>query len=188
MEESNHIDGPILKIENRIWCPVWTLARNEIKMRNYLVSHGIPHYLPLRRVIKKNSATNAYGKRYNYDKPAYLPMFPGYIFAALETEEKRAIGYDRSVIRVLNRPPELESLLIDELNLIRKIEQEAETHELILKPELQEGTPCLLHGRFEGWRGVVKKRKNKFEVIITLTEVNYTATIVYELMDIEAIQ
>lgn len=188
MEKSAITDEPILKINDRIWYPVWTLARNEIKMKNYFASRSIPHYLPLRRVLKKNSVVNAYGKRYDYTKPLYIPMFPGYIFAALETEEKKALGYERSVIQVLDRQPDLEALLIDELNLIKQIEREAESHELVIKPEIQEGTLCLLHGKFEGWRGIVKKRKNKFEVIIALLEVNFTATIVYDIMETEPIQ
>ncbi len=187
MEKSITADDLILKLSDRIWYPVWTLARNEIKMKKYFASRNIPHYLPLHRTVKKNSVVNAYGKRYDYTKPLYIPMFPGYIFAALETEEKKALGYERSVIQVLDRQPDLEALLIDELNLIKKIEREAEGHELVIKPEIQEGTLCLLHGEFEGWRGIIKKRKNKFEVIIALREVNFTATIIYDLMDVEAL-
>lgn len=188
IEKSITMDETILKISDRIWYPIRTLARNEVKMKKFFTSRNIPHYLPQCRLLKKNSVVNAYGKRYDYTKPLYMPMFPGYIFAALDPEEKKALGYERSVIQVIDRQPVLEDLLIDELNIIKKIEQEAATHELIIKPEIHEGSLCILHGRFEGWRGVIKKRKNKFEVIVTLREVNFTATIVYDLMDIEFIQ
>ena len=187
-EKSTKMDETILKLSDRIWYPIRTLARNEAKMKKFFASRSIPHYLPQCQLLKKNSVVNAYGKRYDYTKQLYMPMFPGYIFAALDTEEKKALGYERSVIQVIDRQPVLEDLLIDELNIIKKIEQEAATHELIIKPEIHEGSRCILHGRFEGWRGVIKKRKNKFEVIVTLREVNFTATIVYDLMDIEFIQ
>ena len=188
MEKFEIQNEPILKLSDRIWYPVWTLARNEMKMEKYFASRNIPNYLPRCRVLKKNSVVNAYGKRYDYTKPLDMPMFPGYIFAALETEEKRALGYERSVIQVIDRQSALEALLIDELNVIKGIEREAVTHELVVKPEIHEGSLCILHGRFEGWRGIIKKRKNKFEVIVALREVNFTATITYDLMDVEAVQ
>jgi hypothetical protein len=69
-EEKDEIN----KIPELVWTPVRTKPRQEKKLAAYCDSHSVPFYLPLKKSVKR------YQRR---TVESELPMFPGYIFCAL---------------------------------------------------------------------------------------------------------
>jgi len=102
----------IVAHSDRRWCVLHTRARHEKKVCLACQSQGIPCYLPLR-----THRTFSGGKVNTF----LLPVFPGYVFAALGQNDFSSLKRTQSVAQRLD-PPNQKQFII-EMNRVYQVEQ-----------------------------------------------------------------
>ncbi len=140
--------------------PVKTKSRCEKKLAAYCAANNVPYYLPLIKSAKRQKRQNLI---------FHIPMFSGYVFCALNDELFRKIVNSNCVVHKLKVDEVMERILIDELNAIKKLEENSENIELVVKPEIIEGQKIkVVGGPLQGLSGIVTKRKNSAIVSVNL--------------------
>ena len=143
------------KENGMIWQPVFTLPRNEKKLFASLSADGIAAYLPMRRITSVHPVVSK-GKSYCYKREFHVPMFPGYLFARISPGLRSELKRNRSVIRILPVTDLEEEKLLDELNMIRELENVSEHQEFDITNGLVKGIRVqFTEGEFSGWEGFV---------------------------------
>lgn len=118
------------------------------------------YYLPLQRRARR------YQRR---TVETLLPMFPGYLFARMNEQERSVVRQFNRVVAVLpvNRPAETQ--LVEELHAIQKLEELSRTQNLIVQPELLPGRRVLItKGPLCGTHGIVTRRHRKTRVTVNV--------------------
>lgn len=169
-------DKYIQKFEHLQWYLIRTMPRTENKVEIFFKTNGIPCYLPKANRTYLNNFTGKSGKQYSYKRPAVLqPMFPGYIFAALDVETMSNTRYQRSVAEVCLHSNYSEEELIADLRKVQDFEVLAQNNQIEIRPEIVKGTPVILEqGPFTGWTGVVEKRLDNNFLFIHIEALNYS--------------
>jgi len=140
----------------RQWYVLHTKSRREKKLAQRCNMMGIPVYLPLRK-----SVTMCKGRRHVAD----VPMFPGYLFAYLQQEERAEVyrtGHTANVIQVFDQ----QGLLADLRNV-----REAGERGICLVPDraVTRGTRVrIIDGPLMGLEGVVRTRKGKTRLVLSV--------------------
>ena len=172
-------DGFIHKIEGGVWSPVFTLPRNEKKVFSRLTQQGIPAYLPLKRHVNVQSVAGN-GKSYSYKRVLHVPMFTNYLFVNVTPEVLSELNWDRSVVRVLKTDERQESTLIEELKVIRELENFSEDEEIDVTFGLKKGKRVVFtEGLFRGWSGVILSVEPTGMVYINITSVAASVEVKY---------
>ena len=91
------------------WCVIHVRPRCEKKLAEYCRILGAERYLPLR------SETKVYQRR---KVTVEKPIFPGYVFASLDPQQRLAILKTNQVVRFLETKDD--GALVHDLNQIRK--------------------------------------------------------------------
>ncbi len=140
---------------------VFTTPLNEGHLRDFCNEHGIVNYLPLRKTfLFKHHERN--GKSYQYQNIVLRPMFPNYIFVKLQPEQRSQIFRSNTVVRILADEDQRSRKLIDEIRVIRRIEEIAKTEELEFNPTIKEGGKFLIEsGPWQGVYGWLKKKRKR---------------------------
>ena len=113
---NNDTEFFIEKIENLRWYLLMTMPRSEAKVESFFRSSGITCYLPRITHTYINNFSGKNGKKYSYKrKPVIVPMFPGYIFAALDLDTISNTRYQKSVAKIFINQGYSEEELIKEL-------------------------------------------------------------------------
>ncbi|MCF6175056.1 MAG: hypothetical protein L3J71_04775 [Victivallaceae bacterium] len=143
-----------------LWMPVRTKPRQEKKLAAYCKIHNIGCYLPLLRRMHHYEKSNAEFK---------LPMFPGYIFCQINNDTYSTIVRSNTVLFKIDLDETGEAQLIKELLSIRQLETLAMENKLIIKPELEPGTPVTIKsGPFRDIEGIVSFRNNRCRITINI--------------------
>ena len=172
-------DGFIRKIDGGVWSPVFTLPRNEKKVYERLKQQGIPAYLPLRKHVNVQSVISK-GKSYPYKRVLHVPMFTNYLFVNVTPEVLSDLNWNRSVVRVLKPGEQQESVLIEELNVIRQLETFSEGEEIDVTFGLKKGKRVVFtEGPFKGWSGVILSVEPTGMVYINITSVEASVEVEY---------
>ena len=168
------------KIAGGVWCPVFTLPRNEKKLCGVLKAGGVPVYLPLRRHVNIQPVISK-GKNYCYKRVLHVPMFPGYVFVNVTPELRSELRYSRSVIRILDVDDRQEEVLIRELNLIREVEKFSEDAEIDVIDGIRRGRRVkFTGGAFAGWEGVVLSVDGKDGMVsVNITSIDTSVCMKY---------
>ena len=172
-------DGFIRKIDGGVWSPVFTLPRNEKKVFTHLKEQGIPAYLPLRKHVNVQSVISK-GKNYSYKRVLHVPMFTNYLFVNVTPEVLSDLNWNRSVVKVLKPSEQQESVLIEELKVIRELETFSEDEELDVTFGLKKGKRVVFtEGVFKGWSGVITSVEPAGMVYINVTSVKASVEVKY---------
>jgi transcriptional antiterminator RfaH len=142
----------VLSSQSEKWQVIHTKPQCEKKLAGYLKKNNINYYLPLWDSFR----------RYKYRKVAFTkPMFPGYLFARLETQTKPAVLISGYAVSFLKVPDEKE--LLDDLVQIHTGR--------MLKAEMQEGVWMekgwqveIISGPMQGVKGIVQSQSRLDEV------------------------
>lgn len=160
---SNHItdeDFSIGLIEGHRWYPVYCRSNKERKFIEQMIYSGISCYLP---EMQRHRITR--GKRIT----TLVPMFVGYAFICVTREENWRVKKSPHILRMLPVDESNETILVSELNMVRLFETLSKRQNVDIRPELIPGKQVkITRGALRGLTGMVKKRKNKIEVIISL--------------------
>lgn len=144
---------------------VWTVAhvrtRCEKMVASFATRHGIMHYLPLRRRVKRYQRRNV---------ETWLPMFNGYLFVRLGEGDHELLTQCHRVIRFFQMSPEREARLLADLQSVRMLELAAQASMVVVvSPELAPGRSVLINsGPFRGIRGIVMRRKDATRVTVNV--------------------
>lgn len=158
--KSDEILGILHVFPDRRWCLVQTRPRNEKWTFRALVAEQKIVYLPLLTKVEMHNRSR---------RETLLPMFPGYLFACLDRDEKTAVGANRCVWRVQMLSETDEQSLIRDLKIVRKCELQSADHELVINPGLQAGDMVRIRsGAFRGQDAIVIRRVDALSVIINL--------------------
>ena len=151
------IEASLLQVyTDRRWCAIHTRARHEKKVAAACGALKLPCYLPLR--IHR---TFSGGKVNTFQ----LPMFPGYVFAAVTAGETTHLKRTGSVAQRIEAADE--SLLLRDLANVLLVESaEVETAEV---RRLEPGQRVIvMAGPLAGVTGVVQRYKNRTRLQIVV--------------------
>jgi hypothetical protein len=93
------------------WVAFYTLARREKDLMRRLEAAGVPFYAPLIR----RRLPSAGGRV----RSSWVPLFPGYVFAPVDDEQRRTALATNVVSRWLSIPDE--RMLVDDLRAISRL-------------------------------------------------------------------
>ncbi|MFM7245236.1 MAG: transcription termination/antitermination NusG family protein [Planctomycetaceae bacterium] len=156
------------------WVAFYTLARREKDFMRRLEGAGIPFYAPLIR-RRLHSA----GGRV---RSSWVPLFPSYVFAPVDDEQRRAALATNVVSRWLSIPDE--RMLVDDLRAIRRLVEADKP----LTPEsrLEAGQPVRVRsGPLQGLEGTVVSRRGEERLLVAVRFLNQGASIELEDVDLE---
>lgn len=146
--------------EDRRWCALHTRARHEKKVLAACERLAVPAYLPLHV-----SRTFSGGKVNTFN----VPMFAGYVFAALQPGELSQLKRTNSVAQKIDA--EDEQGLLRDLRSVRTVEVAA--LELELSPSFRRGQRVLVtEGPLAGVVGTVVRYKNRKRLQVAVEAIN----------------
>ena len=159
------------------WCAIHARPRCEKKVAEFARACHIECYLPL---LRKR-------KRYQRRKvESLLPMFPGYLFARLDQDEKKRLFESNRVARILQPEAERENRLIEELNNVRIVELAELEREIVVNPEIVPGRLVLIaEGPLKGCRGIVERRDNRARVTVNIELLGNSVSAALDLHEID---
>ena len=167
----------ITKKPGLLWTPVRTKPRQEKKLADYCNAHGFEFYLPLKKNVRR------YQRR---TVEFMVPMFPGYIFCSVDEEIYQTLLHSGAVVYRITMDDNKEKRLIADLNDLRIFEEIISQKEVIIRPEIAEGTQVRIRsGPLRGASGIVEKRKDKTMLTINIEILGQAVSTVIDIEDIE---
>lgn len=160
-----------------LWMPVRTKPRREKKVLEYCNAHEILCYLPLNKRIHR------YGQR---TVEFFIPMFSGYVFCNLNEENYQKLLRSNAVLFRININDKQESSLLEELKFIKTIEEISKNADVIVRPELTEGTQVTVNeGPMKGMHGIVERRKGKTLISVNIEILGQSVSVEIDAGDLE---
>jgi len=156
------------------WVAFYTLARREKDLMRRLAAAAVPFYAPL---VQRRLHTAGGRVRHSY-----VPLFPGYVFAPVDDQQRRDALATNTVARWLSIPDE--RTLVDDLRAIKRLIES----ERPLTPEarLEPGHVVRVRsGPLRGVEGVVVKRRGEQRLVVAVRFLNQGASIELEDVDVE---
>ena len=161
-------------VREACWVAFYTLARREKDLMRRLEPLGVPFYAPLVR-RRLHSA----GGRI---RTSYVPLFPGYVFARVDEDQRRAALATNTISRWLSVPDQ--QMLEHDLRDIKQLIDS----EIPLTPEsrIEQGQSVRVRsGPLRGLEGVVVNRKGEQRLVVSVRFLNQGASIELEDVDLE---
>lgn len=150
----------INKVPQKYWGFAYLRPRSEKKTALSLNGKGIMCYLPLMAVGRMHHGTKVISQK---------PMLPGYIFLAVNDEERTELKKtDNNIIHIeLLRSAAAENKLIEELNALRRFELLAQKEKVLINPGIQKGDRVLItEGPLKGLTTEVIRRNDECDSIV----------------------
>lgn len=166
--------GKSVVAEDARWVAFYTLARREKDLMRRLEAAAVPFYAPL---VRRRLHTAGGRVRHSY-----VPLFPGYVFAPVDDQQRRDALATNTVARWLSIPDE--RMLVDDLRAIKRLIDS----ERPLTPEarLEPGHPVRVRsGPLRGVEGIVVKRRGEQRLVVAVRFLNQGASIELEDVDVE---
>src|SRR6266705_5828257 len=167
---------PSLYIEGH-WYAAYTRANHEKRVAHQLKERAVEHFLPLYRSVRRWS-----DRRVQID----LPLFPGYVFVRLALRDRLRVLQIPSVVRLVGFNGLPTALPDEEMEILRSglcRSLRAEPH-----PFLTVGRRVrITAGPFAGLQGVLKRKKSKLRVVVSLSLVQRSIAVDVDSSDIALI-
>ena len=160
-----------------IWTPVRTKPRQEKKLAAYCKSHDVHFYLPLRKKVKR------YQRR---TVESEIPMFPGYIFCALDEDLYRTLLISGTIVYRIAMDDISEKGLINDLNALQEFERIAQLKDVIIRPEIVKGAKVnIASGALAGVTGVVERREKTTLITVNVDILGQSVSSIIDIEDLE---
>ena len=166
--------GGELAALGRHWVAFYTLSRREKDLMRKLEGAAVPFYAPLVR-----RRLHSPGGRV---RTSFVPLFPGYVFAVVDDEQRRAALATNTVARWISIADE--RMLVDDLRAIKRL---IDT-EKPLTPEARIEPGQLVRvrtGALRGVEGTVVQRRNVERLVVAVRLLNQGVSIELEDVDLE---
>jgi transcription antitermination factor NusG len=158
------------------WFAVYTTARHEKRVSQYLKQREIEHYLPLYRVRRKWGD----GSKVTLE----LPLFPCYLFVRIHRSERVRVLQVPGVLTVVggtgHKPASLADEEIDTLRSGLPL-RNAEPHSLLTAGQ----RAWIRSGALAGMEGVVVRRKNGLRVVLTMDLIMQSVAVEVDATELE---
>jgi transcription antitermination factor NusG len=158
------------------WYAAYLCAHHEKRVSAELGARSVEHFLPLYSSVRRWKDRRV---------PLELPLFPGYVFVRLLLCERLRVLQIPSVVRLVGfggSPVPLPDRDMDLMMAGLSQSQSAEPH-----PFLRAGRRVrIMAGPFAGMEGVLKRRKGRLRVIISLELIQRSIMVEAEACDIRA--
>jgi transcription antitermination factor NusG len=161
------------------WCALYTRHQHEGTVAKILTTKGVNVFLPTYRTVHRWKDRN---------KQLVLPLFPGYVFCAYESERRIQIlstpGVHTIVTNGGNVPAEIPT---DEIQAIRR----AVESPLRLEPHpyLKGGDVVRIKsGPLEGLEGIVSRSKDAFRVVLSVEMLGKSAAVDIDAGSVERVR
>lgn len=183
-------DKYLQKIPDLSWYLIRTMPRAEQNAEVFFKMNCIPCYLPRYNRVYINSFTGKNGKKYVYKRPAVLsPMFPGYIFAALDLETMSQARGNRSIAQVCLHTNYTEDELVTDLHKVQDFEFLAKNNQIEVRQDIQEGKMIVIkRGIFKGWEGVVERRIDHNFIFVRIKSIEVSIGVECAVADCDAVE
>ena len=150
----------LVPVDGLLWTPLRVRPRREKKVSEYCRGRNILCYLPLRRTTRRYQRRNV---------EFFLPMFPGYVFCAIDEERYQEIVVSGHVAGRLVVDAVAERQLLVELNAVRQFEELSRSRNVIAMPDLVAGVAVIVRsGPLRGIRGIIERRKGTTLVALNI--------------------
>ncbi len=170
---AEHVGLPAEYLEPH-WYAAYTCANHEKSVARQLAERGFEHFLPLYRSMRRWS-----DRRVQLD----LPLFPGYVFVRLALRERLRVLEIPSVVHLVGFNGLPAALPDEEMEILRSALSQslrAEPH-----PFLTVGRRVrITRGPLAGLTGVLKRRKNRFWVVVSIDLVQRSMVVNVEAADV----
>ncbi len=165
-----HFDERILTPQaDEIVRPVHTLPLHEARLLSYCKERGIVCYLPLRKQLRRLHRTYR-NRQYDYTEEVLVPMFRSYLFACMTTPQREELFRSKSITAILQVHDQ--EHLLDELRVVRKIEEIAQKEELEFNCEIKEGDKFLIEsGPWQGVYGYLSRKEKRCQWIVEIESI-----------------
>ena len=168
--------GKAAAAEDARWIAFYTLARREKDLMRKLEAAHVPFYAPL---IPRRLHTAGGRVRHSY-----VPLFPGYVFAPVDDEQRRDALATNTIARWLPIPDE--QLLVSDLRAIKRLIDSE--HPLTPEARIEPGQFVRVKsGPLRGVEGIVLKRRGEQRLMVAVRFLNQGASIELEDVDVERI-
>lgn len=168
--------GKAAAAEDARWVAFYTLARREKDLMRKLEAAAIPFYAPL---IRRRLHTAGGRVRHSF-----VPLFPGYVFAPIDDEQRRDALATNTVARWLSIGDE--RMLVDDLRSIKRLIDSE--HPLTPEARIEPGQIVRVKsGPLRGVEGIVVKRRGEQRLMVAVRFLNQGASIELEDVDLERI-
>ncbi len=169
----------IKSVDNKCWTPVRVKPKQEKKLVEYCKAKGVENYLPLlKRVHRYERRTAVF----------HVPMFPGYVFCCLDEDLFSKIVLSNAIVYQIPINDYEEEGLIEELKAIQAFEKLSNEADVVVKPELAEGSVVTVaRGAMAGVDGVVVRRKGKVSITVNVEILGQSATVEIDAGDLEPV-
>lgn len=153
--------------ENSLWLPIFTHSLHEFRLYNYLKKRNIPVYLPVVPDFKIHHVVKD-GRTYTYRKEVLRPMLRSYLFAQLDTAQKKDIWNSKSVLKIWDVSKEMQSSFTEELRGLQMMEILAKSSKIEYKKEIQVNDRFVIEFPkvFEGIYGYLVQKRKRFLWVI----------------------
>jgi transcription antitermination factor NusG len=160
------------------WCAVYTRHQHEGTVARILETKGVDVFLPTYRTVHRWKDRN---------KQLVLPLFPGYVFFAYESDRRIQVLSTPGVHMILttgeNQPAEIPD---DEIVAIRRAVESplrVEPH-----PYLKGGDVVrITSGPLEGLEGVVSRSRDAFRVVLSVEMLGKSAAVEIDATSVERV-
>ena len=100
-------------------------------------------------------------------------MFPNYIFVKMHPDQRAEVFHSNAIVRIIGEQEINQQKLLNEIRLVRKIENIAMNEELEFNPMVKEGRKFLIDsGPWQGIYGWLKKKQTRFLWTVEIECVN----------------
>ena len=158
------------------WLAFYTLSRREKDLMRKLEAACVPFYAPLIRRRLKSPAGRT--------RDSHVPLFPGYVFAHVDDDHRRAALATNTVARWL--PIGDEAALLADLRAVKRL---IDT-DCPLTPESRIEPGQLVRvrsGALRGLEGTIVRRQGAERLVVAVRFLNQGASIEVEDVDLEAL-
>lgn len=166
-------DPEFLKATN--WYAVYTQPHHEKKVAQELALRSMESYLPLYESIRQWKDRR---------RRLHLPLFPGYVFVKMESQQRHKVLDVPSVIQVLGNKGQPSALADIEIEHLRTwlANRKIEPH-----PYLTSGKKVRIKsGPLAGLEGKVLRRKGKARMIVSIDAIQRSLAMELEAADLQA--
>lgn len=170
-------DGALQTQTDALWTAAHAKPRCEKILKDYCRRFDIPVYLPLRKRTKRYQRRNV---------TTYVPMFPGYLFVQLDSENRTTLLNSHKVVYILPIDELAEEQLVRELNELKELERRSEEREILVQPEIVPGKLIRVSdGPMKGLEGVVTRRRDQLRVTVNVELLGQSASVDIDIGDVE---
>jgi transcription antitermination factor NusG len=159
------------------WFAAYTFGNHEKRVAETLAGKGLEHFLPLYQSVRRWSDRRVRLQR---------PLFPGYVFVRMATQEKLNVQKIQGVVRLVGFNGQLTALPDDEIEILRR----ALTTEIAAVPHPFRAAGArvrIVRGPLAGLSGLTVRRKGSTRVVLSIELIQRSVIVDMDAADLESI-